>query len=119
MHSIGLMYGYIGRDLHSGAAAASAEGAARDAATNTLLLQSQVDRLALAVEALWTIVQDTTGATDEQLMERITEVDMKDGRRDGRVKRPARDCPKCKRKIPPRSPRCIYCGTDVHYVPFQ
>ena len=118
MHSIG-MYSYVAGVHNASAAAVSAESAARGAATDTVLLQSQVDRLALAVEALWTIVQDVTGATDEQLMERITEVDMKDGVRDGKVKRPARDCPKCKRKIPPRSPRCIYCGTDVHYVPFQ
>ena len=111
---------YMGRNsVADSGAIAGAQAEARAAATDVVLLQSQVDRLALAVEALWTILQEATGATDKQLMERITEMDMKDGVRDGKVKRPARDCPKCKRKIPPRSPRCIYCGTGVHFVPFQ
>ena len=114
----GMYMGRASAAAESGAIA-GAQAEARSAATDVVMLQSQVDRLALAVEAVWTILQEVTGSTDEQLMERITEMDMKDGVRDGKVRRPARDCPKCSRKIPPRSPRCMYCGTDVHYVPFQ
>ena len=77
-----------------------------------------LDRLALVTEALWTLLRERAGLTDQQLVERIQEVDLSDGQLDGKVRRPPVDCPACSRKVSRRNRRCLYCGAELPSLPF-
>lgn len=58
------------------------------------------------------------GITEQELLERINDVDLSDGKLDGKVVRGARACPKCDKKVNPHLFKCMYCGTLVPRDPF-
>ncbi len=71
----------------------------------------EVERLLMICEALWTFLKEQHGYTDEDLFRRVMEIDLRDGRADGRVAAtPARRCPHCGRTMTRGRPICIYCG---------
>ena len=98
--------------------AAQAEGTARRVKTDVGELESRLERTLLACEAMWTILRDKLGVTDEQLVERINEVDLSDGKLDGKVRKTPVSCPRCGRTISPKFPKCMYCGQAIVHDPF-
>ena len=102
-------------------AAAHERGAGRAAdraAARAESVDQRLDRALLTMEAMWTLLRDRLQVTDEQLAQRIVEVDESDGLLDGKVRRQAKSCPHCKRTIPGRFARCLYCGEAVPVDPF-
>ena len=95
-----------------------AKGEARSATQKMRELDDRLDRALLACEAMWTILRDKLGVTDEQLIARINEIDLSDGKLDGKVRKQAVACPKCRRTISPRFPQCMYCGQPIMHDPF-
>lgn len=82
-------------------------------------LQTQVERLLMVTEALWTILKEKHGMEDQELLKRIVEIDLRDGRLDGRVAAtPPEPCPKCQRIVSKQSIRCMYCGEPLLINPF-
>ena len=73
-------------------------------------LEHRLERLALACSAMWSLLQTHTGLTDEQLQEKIKQIDAADGVVDGRLGRAMLHCPGCGRSVSPRRGKCIYCG---------
>ena len=71
-------------------------------------LEERLDRLSLISLALWTLLKDR-GLTEQQLMERVQELDMRDGELDGRVKSGLINCPQCGRPLSQRHRTCLYC----------
>ena len=99
---------FYGMSSHVHAAAAMSEAAdaskgARAARTDTRQLADQLERALLACEGMWTLVRDKLGLSDDELVARINEIDLSDGRLDGKVRKTAVACPKCSRTI---SPQC-------------
>ncbi len=97
------------------AAQASAAGTAAkigDVSAAVRELAARLDRLTLICHAMWLLLQEQTGLSDEALIERIKEVDLTDGRLDGKVARPPATCPKCGRTLSPRHWKCIWCGAE-------
>lgn len=84
------------------------------------LLRADVERLLMVSEALWRILQEKHGLKDGELMRRVEDIDLRDGRLDGRVA-PTEPlaCPKCGRTLFKRRPACVYCGQGVEVDPFQ
>jgi hypothetical protein len=78
--------------------------------TTILPLIRQVNRLSLATEAMWSLIQERTDLTDKDLCQRITDLDLEDGVRDDRHKQPPADCPECGAKICREFNRCLFCG---------
>jgi hypothetical protein len=93
-----------------------AENARVDAENANRELLRQIDKLQLANMAIWSLVQDKLGLTDAQLSDRIREIDLKDGRLDGRVSSRGRECPTCRRIMSVRHSKCLYCG-DIDFEP--
>ena len=88
--------------------------------TATEILSRDVERLLMITEALWIFLKEEHGYTDEQLKDRITEIDLRDGKLDGNVSaEAAKNCPRCWRALNKRHFKCIYCGTEVAPDPFQ
>jgi hypothetical protein len=81
-------------------------------------LEQRHERAMLTVEALWTILRERLGVTDEQLVQRVIDLDLSDGILDGKVRRPPLECTACKRTISRRFPRCLYCGAEIAHDPF-
>jgi hypothetical protein len=92
-----------------------AQAKARIAQSESAELRRQVDRMQLICEAIWTIVKERVGADDEELFKRITRIDLRDGKLDGRSKKPTQRCSDCKRVVSARTGVCLYCGAVVDH----
>lgn len=97
--------------------AQSSANAAEDALLQSRRLEARVNQLTLVNMALWSLLQEKTGLTEEDLLERVREIDLRDGVLDGRVSEDVAQCPECARTLSKRHDRCLYCGyegaTDV------
>lgn len=93
---------------------AAAQGGTRMA---TKAVDERVDRLVLVCHALFELVQQSTGITEEQLKAKILEVDMRDGAADGKIAPKPKRCPKCDAMISPKFGRCLFCGHRDSSVP--
>jgi hypothetical protein len=77
-------------------------------------LELRVQALELTCGALWLILKQKHGYTDEELMQAIHDVDAMDGVVDGKITQAGRVCPHCKRKCLTRNPTiCSWCGGSL------
>ncbi len=82
-------------------------------------LENQVERLMLITEALWSILREQHGYGEKELLRRIVEIDMKDGKLDGRVApSPPETCPKCSRVTSRLRICCMFCDEPRIVDPF-
>lgn len=77
---------------------------------STREIEDKLEKLTLVCMAMWSLLQDKTGVTEEQLLERVKTLDLMDGVLDGKATTSVATCPKCKRTMSPRHRRCLYCG---------
>lgn len=83
-------------------------------------LEDRIDHLTMITAAIWTLLQQRTGMSNQQLLDQVQAIDLSDGQLDGRVRKDTRPCSKCRRAIAPRHLRCIYCGEQASQVdPFD
>ncbi len=75
-------------------------------------MDARVDRLALITEAVWQLLAEKGGLTEDDLAERIRHLDSLDGKEDGRRQPMASNCD-CGAKVNPKSEICQFCGTEV------
>ena len=73
-------------------------------------LEATVAKVLMINEALWEIIRDKHGLTDDDLHKKLHEVDMRDGLADGKNQRKATKCPQCGHMVSSRHPACLYCG---------
>ncbi|MCA8917308.1 MAG: hypothetical protein KDB90_18100 [Planctomycetes bacterium] len=76
-------------------------------------LESKVDGLALICQALVELLQEQGGVSDEEIARRIDEIDLRDGRADGRLTGGPIPCPECARPAHTRQRVCMYCSTRI------
>lgn len=112
--------GYVMGERAAGRAATFARSAGSAQAGSTAGefhdINDRVDRLLLVVDAMWSLLRES-GWTDEQLAQRIQELDESDGVADGRRTPQARRCPKCDAMVEPSRPACAFCGTAMDEAP--
>ena len=99
----------------AGLAASAAQFSKTGSASDTADLNMRVDRLTLVVEAMWSILE-ADGHTQEELMDRIAELDAEDGSEDGRRLSPPVECPHCRAKVSRGLSVCQFCGTTIEDV---
>ena len=75
-------------------------------------LEDRVDRLSLICMAMWSLMRDKTGLSEDDLMERVKMLDLMDGDEDGKATTTVSQCTKCNRPMNRRHKRCLYCGHD-------
>lgn len=99
-------------DLEARVAGAQAAASGSDAAARHQVahLEERVDRLALLCRAMFELLAERTGVTEDQLGAKILEIDLRDGQQDGRMSPKPTRCPKCDAMISPRFGRCLFCG---------
>ena len=110
-----MLYGLLA--LHQARAARDAQmdaarGTARAdvARVDVKLLQDRLDKLTLVCMAMWELLRDRAQLSEAELMEKVKEIDLRDGVPDGKVTEKVAQCPKCNRVMSPRHKRCMYCG---------
>ncbi len=86
------------------------EQKAEDALDAVKDLEQRVDRLALLNMALWSLLREKTGLTDEDLTRRVAELDAADGQPDGRRTPTVEECPECGRTLSLKHRKCLFCG---------
>ncbi len=75
------------------------------------MLEANLAKSLMINEALWELMRDRMGITEEQFNEKLYEIDMRDGVLDGKNQRSdVQKCPKCNRPVSARHSACIYCG---------
>lgn len=75
-------------------------------------LERDHERLKLITMALWDILTEKLGVDEAELRRRIQELDLMDGREDGRLRMraPPRNCDACGRPMLSSALSCPYCG---------
>lgn len=92
--------------------AADASSRADIAARTVKELEARIERLTLVSLAMWSLLREKTGLTEENLLDRVREIDLQDGVLDGKVERVAHKCAKCGRTMSTRHNKCMYCGHE-------
>lgn len=79
-------------------------------------LQSQVDTLILANQAMWEILAGRLDVSEGELVKKMNEIDLRDGKLDGKITKQAVNainCPDCGHKIAKKRANCYWCGTKL------
>lgn len=90
------------------AEATDAKSRASDLAITIAQLEDKVDYLSVVCAALAELLSEV-GFSESMLMQKIEEIDLRDGRKDGRYN-PTKSCGSCGRTLAARHLTCIYCG---------
>jgi hypothetical protein len=72
-----------------------------------------VEHLRLVVAALWSLLAERGGPSLDDLIDRMDELDHRDGAADGRYTAPPRPCPACQAMVPADRAACQFCGEAV------
>jgi hypothetical protein len=100
----------IGKARQSAAEAASSANRTQQDVDE---LERVVESLTLTCQAMWELLREQGKLSDEMLLKRMQEVDLRDGTQDGRIGGAALTCPSCSRQNNMRHDRCMYCGTSL------
>jgi ribosomal protein S27AE len=117
------MFGYAGMgvwgSVYNYHVASEAARSAQKGISRTRRLQDEVrrledklDKLTLVCMAMWSVLSEQAGVTEEALTERVQKLDLQDGKQDGKVSRSTRQCPQCGHTMSARHSRCLYCGAE-------
>lgn len=80
--------------------------------------QATIDALALSCAAMWELLSERVGVTEQELMAKIEEIDLRDGKLDGKIANATQPCSGCGRANNAKRLRCLYCGTVLPRAPF-
>ena len=76
-------------------------------------LQRKSDALTIACQALWEIVRGQAEINDRVLLKKMEEIDLRDGRADGKISMMFVECRNCGRKSNSIRKGCLYCGAPL------
>lgn len=96
--------------------ATNARYEAREARDTVQELERKVEKLVLVNMALWEILQEKLNLAPIELIDKIQDIDLRDGRLDGKAGRAegethVRTCKACGRTMSRRHQQCMYCGS--------
>lgn len=91
----------------------SAKHAAQRAEQRVKILEANLAKTMMICEALWELLAAKTDLTEQDLYQKILDVDLRDGVQDNKNQRKAIKCPKCQRTVSARHAACLYCGEVV------
>lgn len=101
-------------------AASDAKFAAEDARNEMHTLKTQVqqlhetiERLSLATMAMAEILGDRLGVTSDEIQAKVQEIDLRDGKLDGRLRPRSEVCEKCGHSNVAHRRACLYCGEPI------
>ena len=106
----GMMADKMNKTTSEIAAARQAAQAATASRGEINALREQVERALLFNQAMWELISEKLNITDHELEVKAQEVDLRDGKADGRMSDHPLRCPNCGRVSNSRHKKCLYCG---------
>jgi hypothetical protein len=76
-------------------------------------LRKRIETLALANQALFEILSERLGIKEEDVISRMLAIDLRDGKKDGKITWKAILCRQCGRTVSTSRLHCVYCGASV------
>lgn len=76
-------------------------------------LQRRLDTMTLAAQAMWELLRVHGRFSDTDLLEKMQEVDLRDGQADGRISSGLVNCPGCGRRNRSTRRHCVFCGAAL------
>jgi rRNA maturation endonuclease Nob1 len=73
-------------------------------------MRRQVERLSLACQSMWELLRDRSEITEDDLVAKMTEIDGRDGRVDGKISIQFTTCDACGKPSNSRRDFCLMCG---------
>ncbi len=73
-------------------------------------LKARVARLAMICEAMWEILKEKNALPPDLLNLKVAELDLADGKLNGRKANTVVNCMQCNRVLQPGRQTCLYCG---------
>ncbi len=102
-----------GRIRDAEASARKADAKAGDLQGDVQRLSDRLDRLSLISQAMWELLKEQTNLSNEQILTKIREVDLRDGKADGKMGRKVFTCKNCGQKVSSSHRSCVYCGEPI------
>jgi hypothetical protein len=93
--------------------AEDAHSAARRAQWQMDDLKRKVDSLTITCQALWELLAERLNLGEELILEKMQEIDLRDGTMDGKISPTLISCPACARTNKANRKQCLYCGSDL------
>ncbi len=77
-------------------------------------LEQKHEQLKLVTLAFWSLLRDHTGLMESDLKKYVDNIDLMDGKKDGKkaLSKEKSNCSSCKRIILSSALVCVYCGTQ-------
>jgi hypothetical protein len=89
---------------------AKAETVARELRDELRTLSVRMDRLALVSQTMWELLRERTNLTNAEIIDKMHEIDLRDGVADGKIGPRVFLCESCGHKVSAHNTSCIYCG---------
>ena len=80
---------------------------------NSVDIEATCDQLILLTRAMWELLSVKAGVTEQDLLNKVTEIDLRDGTLDGKIQSKPVACAGCGRSLSPAHSVCIYCGAEL------
>ncbi len=106
--------GYVLGEHGKQSARLAAQSRAPGSASSEALydVEDRIDRLILIMAAMWDLLKEQ-GLTEQDLQERIAQLDQADGTADGKFTAQGTVCRACGAKVGPGLVACQFCGVEV------
>jgi hypothetical protein len=76
-------------------------------------LEQRLNHLALYTQAMWELIRENTKLNDSDIETRALEIDLRDGKADGKMNSQLVVCPACARNNNSTKKTCMYCGAEL------
>jgi hypothetical protein len=95
-------------------AESATRGRIANAQDDIWVLEDRIERLLLLTDAMWELLSERAGVTDEELAAKVREIDGRgDGAVDGRRGREMRRCTSCQAAVQHGRTTCTFCGAPA------
>jgi hypothetical protein len=103
-------YFHNARTNRAQASADNAQANVYDTERRIKQLEAEVDSLTLITMAMWELFGTSNGLFMKDLEAKMQEIDLRDGKLDGKLSLEPNICTGCNRKLDQRRKICVYCG---------
>ncbi|MDB5340443.1 MAG: hypothetical protein JWN70_6062 [Planctomycetaceae bacterium] len=98
-------------------AAESAEKKAFQVEDQLRVLSARFEHLTLVTQTLWELLAQHGNLTQEQMFDKMQEIDLRDGEANCKIGKPTFLCNNCGHRVSATFEVCIYCGAPPDLAP--
>ena len=113
MKAMGIFIYQQGRIREAQDTADKASSAARTVEWQMQDLKRKVESLTITCQALWELLSERLNLSESLILDKMQEIDLRDGKVDGKISQSLVSCPSCSRPNKASRGECLYCGTTL------